>query len=116
VTIWVDAQLSPYLAEWLVKQFGDSMSIDAHSVKSLGLRDAKDIEIFRGAREANAIVLTKDKDFVELLNRFGAPPKVIWLTVGNTSNSRIQSILLQQLTPALRLLAGQSLVEISDGW
>ena len=35
--IWVDAQLPPTLAAWLVKTFG----VAAFSLKELGLRDAK---------------------------------------------------------------------------
>jgi predicted nuclease of predicted toxin-antitoxin system len=73
VTIWVDAQLSPALARWLSQQF----NLVALSVKELSSRSAIDPEIFFAAREANAVVLTKDQDFVHLLERHGAPPKVL---------------------------------------
>ena len=33
-------------------------------------------------------MITKDRDFVELLGRLGPPPKIIWITCGNTSNTR----------------------------
>lgn len=37
------------------------------------------------AREAgNVILLTKDRDFPELQQRLGAPPKIIWLRIGNS--------------------------------
>ena len=39
-----------------------------------------------GPRQGNVIVLTKDSDFVQLLERRGPPPQVVWLTCGNTSN------------------------------
>jgi hypothetical protein len=32
--------------------------------------------------------MTKDRDFVEMLQRLGPPPKVAWVTCGNTSNAR----------------------------
>jgi predicted nuclease of predicted toxin-antitoxin system len=67
VIIWVDAQLSPALAPWISQQF----NIEAVSVRRLGLLDAKDPVIFQAAREANAIVLTKDVDFTLLLDRLG---------------------------------------------
>lgn len=57
--IWIDAQLSPSLAGWITKVFG----VKAQAVRDLGLRDASDPVIFKSAREANAIVLTKDADF-----------------------------------------------------
>ena len=53
--VWIDAQLSPYLARWLSSEFG----VEARPVRDLGLRDAKDREIFLAAWEAEAVVLTK---------------------------------------------------------
>jgi len=57
--IWIDAQFSPSLAKWIADTFG----IPAQSFRELGLREAKDYPIFQAAREADAIVLTKDADF-----------------------------------------------------
>jgi predicted nuclease of predicted toxin-antitoxin system len=109
--IWVDAQLSPALAPWLTQQFG----VDAVSVRRLGLLEARDPEIFSAAREANAIMLTKDVDFVILLERLGPPPLVLWVTCGNTSNAHLRRVLGTTLENALGLLsAGEVLVEISD--
>ena len=57
--------------------------------------------------------MTKDSDFVFLLEKFGSPPKVIWIRCGNTSNERLQEILSGQLKTALELLeSGDDLVEI----
>jgi predicted nuclease of predicted toxin-antitoxin system len=50
--IWVDAQLPPTLASWVTNTF----AIQAFSLKGIGLRDAKDIEIFEAARIANVII------------------------------------------------------------
>jgi predicted nuclease of predicted toxin-antitoxin system len=60
--IWVDAQLPPTLASWLNSRF----EVEALSLKDLGLRDARDIEIFEAARTANAVIMTKDSDFIDL--------------------------------------------------
>lgn len=109
--LWLDAHLSPVLAQWLSGELG----VNAVAVRDLGLREAKDREIFQRAREAGAIVMTKDSDFIALLARFGPPPKVLWITCGNTSNQRMQEILRARLGAALALFdAGESLVEISD--
>ena len=70
--IWVDAQLSPALAKWIASEFGHP----AQSVRELGLRNAKDRQIFDAARQAKAFVLTKDADFAELVERLGPPPGV----------------------------------------
>ncbi|MEJ7872463.1 MAG: DUF5615 family PIN-like protein [Rubrobacteraceae bacterium] len=108
---WIDAQLSPYLARWLSSGF----DVEARPIRELGLRDAKDREIFLAAREAGAVVLTKDRDFVLLLEQLGPPPQVVWLTVGNTSNARLKEVLSRGF-PAVQslLLRGEPLVEVSD--
>jgi predicted nuclease of predicted toxin-antitoxin system len=110
MTLWLDAQLSPRLARWL----GETFDVVATPVRDLHLREAEDDQIFLAAREANVIVITKDRDFVELLDRHGSPPKIIWLTCGNTSEAALQQILSTALPEALRLLAAEDdLVEIS---
>jgi predicted nuclease of predicted toxin-antitoxin system len=111
MTLWVDAQLSPRIALWI----GINFPVVAAPLRDLGLRDAGDEEIFAAARAANAIVLTKDSDFVRLLEQQGSPPKVLWLTCGNTSNAALQQILSKHLTMALSLFAGgEDLVEIGS--
>ena len=109
--IWIDAQISPQIALWI----GDNFDFQAVAVRELGLRDAEDIEIFNSARDEDATVLTKDRDFIDLLSRYGPPPKLIWLTCGNTSNEILQQILSGTLLQAVELLSrGESLVEISS--
>jgi predicted nuclease of predicted toxin-antitoxin system len=61
--------------------------------------------------------MTKDSDFVELLQRHGPPPQIIWLRSGNTSNARLKLLLTQALPAVLPMLeAGEPLVEIGDAW
>ena len=109
--LWVDEQLSPNMASWITESF----DIEAFSVFDLGLLYAKDREIFQAAREAGAVIMTKDHDFLQLLDRMGSPPKVLWVTCGNTSNARLRQVLQSVLPTALRLPGqGESLVEISD--
>jgi len=111
VIIWVDAQISPSIADFIEKEFG----VAAASARRLGLLRANDTEIFDAARTAQAIVLTKDGDFVLQLERYGPPPKIVWLRCGNTSNSHLRELLKQLFPAALRLLdSGESLVEIVD--
>jgi predicted nuclease of predicted toxin-antitoxin system len=111
VKVWLDAQLSPALASWVSTTFG----VEATSVRDLGLRDAEDRAVFDAARTAQAVVMTKDHDFVELLQRSGCPPQVIWITVGNTSNARMREILSTAFPRALELIqSGEPLVEVSE--
>ncbi|BAB75660.1 DUF5615 family PIN-like protein [Anabaena sp. FACHB-709] len=80
--IWIDAQLPPTLARWLSKTF----DVETTALRELGLRDAKDVEIFNEARAVNAVISTKDSDFVDLACRLGTPPQILWLTCGNVTN------------------------------
>jgi predicted nuclease of predicted toxin-antitoxin system len=108
--IWVDAQMSPAIAAWITSNY----SVTAVAVRDLGLRDADDKEIFEAARQEKAVVMTKDSDFLQLLDKLGPPPQVIWVTCGNTSNSRLKEVLTHTLPKALDLLSfGEKLVEIS---
>ncbi|MFN9736892.1 MAG: DUF5615 family PIN-like protein [Microcystis sp.] len=111
-TIWIDAHLSPAIATWMTGTFG----IAAVTLRDLGLRDAEDTEIFEAAKAQSVIFMTKDSDFVDLVERWQAPPQIIWLTCGNTSNARLREILSLTLLDALDLLrSGEKLVEISGG-
>ena len=108
--IWVNAQLPPAIANWISENF----NVEAVAVRELNLREATDLEIFTAARNVSAIVMTKDSDFVELVNARGMPPQVIWLTCGNTTNVRLREILAQALPSAIKLLkSGEAVVEIS---
>ena len=108
--IWLDAQLSPLLAKWIREKF----NIKTFHVRELGLKNTIDKEIFEAAKKANAAVITKDIDFKLLQDKFGAPPKIIWLTCGNTSNKRLQEIFSDNLKKTINLLeSGEIIVEIS---
>jgi len=110
--IWIDAQLSPQIASWITSEF----DIDAVAVRDIGLRDADDNQIFQKAKAADCVVMTKDRDFLNLLDQYGPPPKVLWLTCGNTSNAALKELLIKTLSNALDLLdAGEQMVEISSG-
>jgi len=110
--IWIDAQMSPSLALWMSHSFRD---ITAKSVRSLGLRNASDEVIFHQAKSKNAIIMTKDSDFIKLLERFGPPPKLIWVTAGNTSNSQMRQILTRHFFTIVDMLrSDEVLIEIGD--
>lgn len=110
--LWLDAHLSPLLVGWIQEHF------DVSGVRSIQsdpeLVEARDEVIFELARDAGAVVMTKDRDFVDLVERLGAPPQVIWVTCGNTSNREMRRVLAATLPSVLTLLrTGDPLVEIS---
>ena len=88
--IWIDAQLSPAIAAWINRTYED---IEAQSIRAVGLRNALDYEIFNEARKQNVAVMSKDDDFIDLVEQHGPPPQIIWVTCGNTSNAKMRQIL-----------------------
>jgi predicted nuclease of predicted toxin-antitoxin system len=108
--LWIDAHLSPAPALWVNQSF---TGINAHSMRALGLRDADDESIFQKAKTQNAVIMSKDADFVKLLDRFGPPPQIIWVTTGNTSNAHMREILNKYFSTIIEMLnKGESLIEI----
>ena len=63
--IWVDAQLSPAIAD----QLRQRLQIEAQALRDVGLRDAEDQVIFQAARLRSAAILTKDQNFADLVQR-----------------------------------------------
>ncbi len=109
--LWVGAQLPPTLANWLSETFG----LEAVALRDLSLRDARDIEIFEAARAENAVMMTKDSDFIDLACRLGTPPQILWLTCGNVTNRNLRQLLMATLPEALeQLRQGEMIVEISN--
>jgi len=106
-----DAQLPPALAGWLQDQF----DVTVVHIRDIGLRDASDKEIFEAARSASAIVMTKDSDFLRLVDEKGTPPQIIWITVGNTSNLNLKRIFDATFARCIELLSkGETIVEIQE--
>jgi predicted nuclease of predicted toxin-antitoxin system len=109
MTLWLNAQLPPHLAGWIEQ----TLEISAIALRDIGLRDATDRAIFDAARNADAVLISKDSDFVELAMRLGAPPKLIWLRSGNVSNAALQALFTAKLHEAIQLLdGGESVVEL----
>jgi predicted nuclease of predicted toxin-antitoxin system len=112
VIVWLDAHLSPRIANWMSATF----EVQAVHVRDMGLQSATDLEIFMAARRVDAIVVTKDADFRTLLSKHGPPPRVVWLTCGNTSTTRLKELLRRSLPRALDLTSrGEMLVQITGG-
>ena len=58
-----------------------------------GLEGASDDMVWRLAKEHGCVLVTRDEDFLRLSIVRGAPPKVVWLAVGNCSNQEVIRLL-----------------------
>ncbi len=107
--IWIDSHISPGVAAWINENF----DYEAFSLSGLGLRESDDLEIFSRAKTEGVVFVTKDSDFVDLVEVHGSPPKVILLRCGNTTNRRLREIFAAHLNEALaRFDEGEIIVEI----
>jgi predicted nuclease of predicted toxin-antitoxin system len=83
-----DQNLSFKLCQRLSDLFPDSSQ-----VRLLGLAEAQDRTIWDHARTHGYILVTQDADFSELGALMNAPPKVIWLRLGNQPTEKIEKAL-----------------------
>jgi len=77
------------LAPSLVNRLGDLFQ-DSEHVRNLGLKQTPDTDVWNQAKKLGYAIVTKDKDFANLNPVWGAPPKVIFLQLGNCSVQQIE--------------------------
>ncbi|MFY9341008.1 MAG: DUF5615 family PIN-like protein [Planctomycetota bacterium] len=91
VRLLFDENLSHRLVARLASPFPDSVH-----VRTLGLLGGQDGAVWAHAAAQGLTIVTKDDDFRQMSFLRGAPPKVIWLVVGNGGTSRIAKLLEQR--------------------
>lgn len=79
----------------LVTVLADVYPGSAH-VRELGLLGADDSVIWTHAAKNDFLLTSKDTDFYERSIVYGAPPKVIWLRIGNSTVSDTAAVLREQ--------------------
>jgi predicted nuclease of predicted toxin-antitoxin system len=80
------------LSSDLVQRLSDLFPESNH-VKSFGMMMSDDGAIWAYARDNGFTIVSKDSDFQQRSLVLGAPPKVVWLRVGNCPTSRIEKLL-----------------------
>jgi predicted nuclease of predicted toxin-antitoxin system len=80
------------LSPRLVSALADLYPGSAH-VRDYGLQTADDETIWQHAAGADYAIVTKDDDFRQKSYLRGAPPKVIWLRLGNCRTADVEAVL-----------------------
>jgi predicted nuclease of predicted toxin-antitoxin system len=86
-----DENLSPKLPRLPAREYPGS----AH-VGDLGMRGAADHAVWAFAGAQGFAIVSKDTDFRERSFLEGAPPKIIWLDVGNAVTSAVAELLRRE--------------------
>jgi predicted nuclease of predicted toxin-antitoxin system len=84
------------LSSRLVGALADLFPQSSH-VNLVGLASATDLEIWAYARQHGLTMVSRDDDFRSLSLVNGAPPKVIWLRIGNASTAGIEAFIRSAL-------------------
>ena len=58
-------------------------------VRQLNLQTADDESVWRHAADGGFAIVTKDDDFRQMSFLHGAPPKIVWLSLGNAGTDAI---------------------------
>jgi predicted nuclease of predicted toxin-antitoxin system len=67
---------------------------DCLHVKSVGLNDHSDVEIWQFAKQNGFTIVTFDADFFDLSLVWNFPPKIVWLRTGNLTTSDIAECII----------------------
>jgi predicted nuclease of predicted toxin-antitoxin system len=97
VKLLFDENLSPRLTRLLADIYPDAVH-----VHELGLGEATDTRIWEYAAERGYTIVSKDADFHQRSFVLGAPPKVIWLRLGNSSVTMTADLLRARYIEAQR--------------
>lgn len=86
-----DQNLSFRLVRELQHEFPESLH-----VRDIGLAEATDADVWRYGKQYDLILVSKDTDFQQRALLYGAPPKVVWLRIGNCSTQQVVDLLRQK--------------------
>ena len=104
----VDAQLPPGLARWI-----SSQGHRATHVFDIDLHAAADPVIWAHARKENAVIVSKDEDFVDRWLLSETPVALIWIRKGNCSSEALMAWFGPLWPETLkRLEQGEQLIEL----
>ncbi|MCF8152132.1 MAG: DUF5615 family PIN-like protein [Burkholderiaceae bacterium] len=105
----VDNQLPEALAAYL-----SANGIESRHVRQFDLGAVSDAEIWSFAKAEGFHLVTMDEDFQHLAARYGTPPQVVWVRLGNVRKlALLQSF--SAVLPELRagLESGVPVIEIA---
>lgn len=77
---------------------------DSAHVQTVGLAAARDRAIWTFAAANSFVLVSRDEDFHRMSVLLGAPPKVIWIGLGNCSTADVADLLRARHGDILRFI------------
>jgi len=102
VKLLFDENLAPELVEALADSYPHSQHVHEN-----GLGASDDRDVWDYARSSGFVIVTKDTDFYNRSLRVGAPPKVIWLRLGNCTTAAVEMLLRNSEQTLTRFAASE---------
>ncbi len=69
---------------------------NSEHIRNVGLLGRDDESIWMHAAQHGFLLVSKDADFYERSLVFGAPPKIVWLRIGNSTVAETANLLRSQ--------------------
>lgn len=107
--------LDENLSESLLPLVQDLYPESLH-VRRLGAGGASDYRVWDLAKEHGCLLVTRDEDFLRLSLLHGAPPKVVWITIGNCSNADLGRLLRVRYPDILRFAEQDEITFLALGF
>jgi predicted nuclease of predicted toxin-antitoxin system len=95
-----------HLSHKLVGRLADLFPDSAH-VRHVNLHEANDRAVWEYARVNGFAIVSKDEDFHQHSFLYGAPPKVVWVRLGNYTTVDIEQALRRHHTDLLNFDANE---------
>ena len=92
--------LDQNVAPGLARRLADLYPGSAH-VRDFGLQASDDEAIWAHAAAHGFVIVTKDDDFRQRSLLRGAPPRVIWLRLGNCRTADVEAVLRARVADVL---------------
>jgi predicted nuclease of predicted toxin-antitoxin system len=111
VRLLFDEQLSEELSTLLDDIFPDSLH-----VRQRAAGGSPDTSVWELARAQQCVLVTKDEDFHRLSVLRGAPPKIVWIRIGNCATQDVAQLLREHHAGIRRFVEQEEASFLELGW
>jgi predicted nuclease of predicted toxin-antitoxin system len=91
-----EASIRPEPSPSLVKRLADLFPESSHT-EIAGLARNDDRSIWQYCLQEGFVVVSKDNDFGSLATESGAPPKAIWIRLGNCTTNEVETAIRRDI-------------------